>query len=111
MRQDLILDDVSYLENVRRRQLSHPFASVVNHQDVLHVPDVLQRVTVEHQEVGPLTRREGPAVSSPKHFRAIPGRTQNRLHRTQTRLDQQLQLAMFRKAGNSRRQRPGIGPP
>ena len=46
--------------------LSHPFAVVVNHQDVFRVPDVLQRVTVQHREVCPPTRGEGAAVSCMK---------------------------------------------
>ena len=77
--------------------------------DLADVRDVVERVCVEHDEVGPLVRLERPDLRVELHARrGVAGRRSERLLRRQAGLDHHLQLHQLEIALESCR-RAGVG--
>jgi hypothetical protein len=71
---------------------------VINAIDPGGIPNVVQRITVQDQEIGSLPGLQRPAIHGPNNFGTVFGGADNGIHRAQTSLNEQLQFTMLGKA-------------
>ena len=94
----------------RRRDKRLDLAAVMPDGDELaSVPDVVQRIRGEDQEVGALSILQGAAIGDAEHRGASSRRGDQRIHRPEPGADHQLELPVLRPALDPRRIGAGIG--
>src|SRR5438045_4692044 len=88
----------------------HLAPAVVDRDELPGVPDVLERVCLEDEEVGSLPGLQRAAIGSPDHPRAALGPGHEPLHRREPRLHHPLELAVLRPSGHANGLGTRIGP-